>query len=194
MSSGLLSQIKTHSTIVIGDENFYPLLDEIKNLTSDYLSLEKIIDIDPKKSVKNLLADDVIEMQDFLKTKTSTNRYIITNRNIRNTTLQNRILKLLEEGGENTFVILVLDTIDYLLPTVLSRCQVMEEYTQHPPLTPPFDRDGNNTKIKNIFTNVKEKLIKSKNFVELEKILQLELAYNMGTISEVNVRDYIGII
>jgi len=39
---------------------------------------------------------------------------------------QNALLKTLEEPPENTFVILVASRISFLLPTVISRCQIIE--------------------------------------------------------------------
>lgn len=174
----LLNMVATHSTIFIGNEKDYQdLKDEIKNSTINYLFIDKTEDN------KNLLSEDVASIQDFIKTKTSSKRYVVSNRNIRNTTLQDRLLKILEEGGDNTFIIFVLDTADYLVPTVLSRVQLVHLENS---------KNINTVKIKT--EKAKEKLIKNKNFNELEKILHLERAYNMGTITEKNFEDYISLI
>jgi hypothetical protein len=39
--------------------------------------------------------------------------------------VQNRLLKTIEEPHEGTYVVLVIPSIDQLLPTILSRCQVV---------------------------------------------------------------------
>jgi DNA polymerase III delta prime subunit len=42
---------------------------------------------------------------------------------------QNALLKTLEEPPSNTFIILTVNKISYLLPTIVSRCQIMELYS-----------------------------------------------------------------
>lgn len=170
----LLDSIKTHSTIIISgtDESvFSQLVSEIKNKTSEYLILEKVEDS------KNLLSDDVESMQSFVKSKNSNPRYIITNKSIRNTILQNKLLKLLEEAKENIFIIIVQDSIVYLLPTVISRAQVI---------------DMSNTNETSI-SKKKSSLIKSKKYNQLLDLLEIENASIHGTITAANISDYIAL-
>ena len=123
----ILDKIKTHSTIIISGSNanifesiFNELASEIKNKTTEYVILEKT------DESKNLLTEDVETVQSFVKSKNTSPRYIITNKSIRNTVLQNKLLKILEETKENIFIIIVQESTVYLLPTVISRCQVIE--------------------------------------------------------------------
>jgi DNA polymerase III delta prime subunit len=170
----LLDSIKTHSTIIISgtdDSVFSQLVSEIKSKTSEYLILEKTDDS------KNLLTDDVETIQSFIKNKSHTSRYVITNKSIRNTVLQNKILKLLEEGGENIFIIILQESISYLLPTVLSRCQVIDmTHTEE-----------------TLINKKKLALIKNKKYKELLELLEIENAGVHGTITNANVNDYIGL-
>lgn len=175
MSIRILDTIKTHSTIVVGTEAYEHLVREIKEKTAEFLA------IDATDDEKNLLAENIKVIQDFIKTKSNSPRYVVSNRRIRSTETQNRILKLLEEGGENTFLIFVLETDTYLLPTVASRVQVVT-YTS--------DVVSQNERVQRI----KEKCIKGKNFKELATILELERGMMLGTVTNKNLDEYLDMV
>ena len=176
----ILDKIKTHSTIIISGSNanifesiFNELASEIKNKTTEYVILEKT------DESKNLLTEDVETVQSFVKSKNTSPRYIITNKSIRNTVLQNKLLKILEETKENIFIIIVQESTVYLLPTVISRCQVIEM----------------SNSVENLTSVDKKKslLIKNKKYTELLKLLEIENASMHGTITAANMSDYVSI-
>jgi DNA polymerase III delta prime subunit len=109
---------------------------------------------------------------------------------MRLTGLQNAMLKMLEEANENTKIIFVVESFSYFLPTILSRMQILDFNN--------FGSDNNNsnknTKSKNIFSEYKKKLIMSKDFQGLEKLIKLEELNNRGLISEKQLTDYFALI
>jgi DNA polymerase III delta prime subunit len=184
----ILSHIKTHATILIGDVSIYnKLKQEIIDTKLDYLNF----DYDgEEKGEKTLKLDDLEKIKSFLQNKSSDIRYVITNRNMRLTGLQNAMLKMLEEANENTKIIFVVESFSYFLPTILSRMQILDFNN--------FGSDNNNsnknTKSKNIFSEYKKKLIMSKDFQGLEKLIKLEELNNRGLISEKQLTDYFALI
>lgn len=189
-----LSKIKSHATIIIGNENVYnELKQEIIN--SNFLCLAFDYNAEDKDA-KTLKLDDLEKIKNFLANKSTQTRYVITNRNMRLTVLQNAMLKMLEEATETTKMIFVVDTISYFIPTVLSRVQILDSnselFTNNNNLENKEDR-----KIKtnqNIFSTYKKKLILSKDFYNLEKLLQIENLNSRGLISEKQLGDYLALI
>jgi DNA polymerase III delta prime subunit len=169
----ILSKIKSHANIVIGNFDIYEklkteLLENKKTfLTFDYSD-------DKNKKEKSLVLEDLEKMRDFIKTKSDNVRYIISNRNMRKTELQNAMLKMLEEADASICFVFVLDTTNYFLPTVLSRTQIINMMSN-----------------KNVFTEYKRKMIIEKRFKDLEKILQAEDMYSRTLISEKQAQDFL---
>ncbi len=178
--NNILSKIKTHATILIGDVNIYnKLKQEIENTTLDYLNFDLNVE---EKDERTLKLDDLEKIKSFLQNKSSDIRYVITNRNMRLTGLQNAMLKMLEEANENIKIIFVVESIAYFLPTVISRMQILDSNN--------FELNDKNIKSKNIFSEYKKKLIMSKDFNGLEKLIKLEELNNKGLISEKQLSDY----
>jgi DNA polymerase III delta prime subunit len=179
----LLEKIISHATILIGDINVYD------NLKKEILGSGDIclnFDYDPEdKETKSLKLEHLTEIKNFLSSKSVNTRYIITNKNMRKTELQNAMLKMLEEADESTKIIFVVESINYFLPTILSRMQVLD--SNHLIL-------GDSKNPKNIFSIYKKKTILEKNFKELERIVKLEDLYTRNLISDKQLNDYLSMV
>lgn len=177
----LLNKIKTHSTIIIGDKNIFNAFK--KEIIQD--SFESIIfeRIQEDKDTYNFKIEDVKSLQNFMISKKQ-NAYVLINKNLRNTQIQNAMLKLLEEGKDNIKIIIVSDSISHFLPTVMSRVQVLN--------INDFALEKNSSK--NIFSEYKKKLILGKDFSGLEKLIKLEDLNNRGLLSEKQLGEYLGLI
>lgn len=189
----ILEKIKTHATIIIGDVNIYNNL-KLEILNNNFSCLSFDYDAEDKNA-KTLKLEDLEKIKLFLQNKSSENRYVITNRNMRLTGLQNAMLKLLEEAVENTKIIFVVESVNYFLPTVLSRMQVLDSNNFELEIKGNNRNSQNkNIKAKNIFSEYKKKLIMSKDFTGLEKLIKLEELNNKGLISEKQLTDYFALI
>ena len=72
----------------------------------------------------------------FLKPRNSEDKaVIITNASLLTLPAQNALLKLLEEPPEHTYLFLLVDSVDSLLPTILSRCQVIKDISSQSTLS-----------------------------------------------------------
>ncbi len=171
----ILDKIKSHANIIIGDLSVYENLKrELEEGKKMFLAFDYFYHIDSKKRETSLILENLEKMRDFVKTKSDTVRYVISNRNMRKTELQNAMLKMLEESDNSICFIFVLDTTNYFLPTILSRVQTISMMSS-----------------KNIFTEYKRKAIIEKKFLDLEKILQAEDMYSRTLISEKQVQDFL---
>ncbi len=192
-----LSKIKSHATIIIGNENVYnDLKQEI--IDSNFLCLAFDYNAEDKDA-KTLKLDDLEKIKNFLANKSSEVRYVVTNRNMRLTILQNAMLKMLEEATETTKMIFVVDTISYFISTVLSRVQILDSnselFANNNNLENKEDKEDRKTKTnQNIFSTYKKKLILAKDFYNLEKLLQIENLNSRGLISEKQLGDYLALI
>lgn len=188
----ILAHIKTHATIIIGSANIYnKLKQEIIDTKLEYLNFDLNAE---EKDEKTLKLDDLEKIKKFLNNKSVNVRYVITNRNMRLTGLQNAMLKMLEEANENTKIIFVVESAAYFLPTVLSRMQILDSNNFGLENNLNKNSDSKNTKSKNIFSEYKKKLIMSKDFQGLEKLIKLEELNNKGLISEKQLADYFALL
>lgn len=113
-----------------------------KNKREDYIGKYcKKLAIDPldvtvirretalKLNVNSLGIEEVKNMQKklFLKPiKSKTKAVVVEDAELLTTEAQNAMLKLLEEPPDNTIVVLSADTKEAFLPTIISRCKVIE--------------------------------------------------------------------
>ncbi len=91
-----------------------------------------------KQNIQSLGIADVKNMQKqlFLKPiKSKTKAVIIQDAQLLTTEAQNALLKVLEEPPEATIIVLVATSKETLLPTILSRCQMIELQTDNKKLT-----------------------------------------------------------
>ena len=82
-----------------------------------------------KKNLQSIGIEDIKNIQEkiFLKPLKSTNKLIIIeDAHLLTPEAQNALLKVLEEPPAHTHIILATETKEALLPTILSRCQIIE--------------------------------------------------------------------
>lgn len=93
----------------------------------DITLIEK--DTSAKTTTQSIGIEEVKNMQKkiFLKPiKSPTKAVVIEDAHLLTTEAQNALLKVLEEPPANTIIILGTDTKEALLPTILSRCKIIE--------------------------------------------------------------------
>jgi DNA polymerase-3 subunit delta' len=94
----------------------------IKNIYPDVFVVEKAVD------KKNISIEQIRDLQHFLNLKSfmsSEKIALILQAESLSEEASNSLLKTLEEPYGNTIIILVSSKIDFLLPTIISRCQVI---------------------------------------------------------------------
>lgn len=82
-----------------------------------------------KQNTQSIGIEDILQMQKklFLKPiKSETKAVIIRDAHVLTHEAQNALLKVLEEPPAHTLVLLATDSKESLLPTILSRCQVIQ--------------------------------------------------------------------
>src|ERR1700744_3250250 len=82
-----------------------------------------------KKATQSIGIEDIKKLQEklFLKPiRSQTKLVVIEDAHLLTTEAQNALLKVLEEPPANTNIILAAETKELLLPTILSRCQLIE--------------------------------------------------------------------
>lgn len=114
----------SHAIIITGNR--------IKNLElfKEFLTNNSIeIQANPDISIFNdeqLLMDDAMQLVATLTSqKVSEKRFCIISCDRIAVDVQNRLLKTIEEPQDGTYIIVIVPNADRLLPTVLSRCQVI---------------------------------------------------------------------
>lgn len=97
----------------------------------DLTFLEK--DMSDKKTTQSIGIEDIKQMQKkiFLKPiKSQTKAVIIEDAQLLTPEAQNALLKVLEEPPAQTIIMLCANSKEALLPTILSRCQIIELETE----------------------------------------------------------------
>ncbi len=185
----MLEKIKTHSSLIIGNKSIFEILKkEIMQNSFESIIFERIAE---DKDTYNFKIEDVKSLQNFMVSKKQ-NAYVLIDKNLRNTQIQNAMLKLLEEGKDNIKLIIVSDSTSHFLPTIISRVQVLN--TEYFGLEINSNNSNKNIKSKNIFSEHKKKLIINKDFSGLEKLIKLEDLNNRGLLSEKQLNEYLGLV
>ena len=134
-----------HSFIIIANNKSGK---DIANTIAPYKIVESIdnlfVDIEEKKSSKEkkdkIGIDAVRDIKRFLQNKPYENTHkiiFIQNAHLLTTQAQNSLLKTLEEPPDNSLIFLITTNIDKLLPTVISRCQIVKDNQITPTKTSP---------------------------------------------------------
>lgn len=184
----ILNKIKSHATIITGDNNFYLQMKK-EIFESKLISLNFDYD-EENKDEKTLKMDDLERIKLFLANKSSQVRYVITNRNMRLLGLQNAMLKMLEEAEESTKIVFVVNSINYFIPTILSRMEILDSAN----FTLENDKISKQNSRHNLFSEYKKKSILAKDFIALEKIIQIDNLNDKGLISKKQLREYLALI
>lgn len=117
----------------------YPTFEMFNEKSSEFVKIEKNVDLDvkiyPKNNEKLLVADsNEIVAEAYVKPVNLPNKiFIIKNFDVSTEEAQNKLLKILEEPPKNVYFLLHAKSEDRVLPTIKSRCEKIK--------IPPLDEE-----------------------------------------------------
>ena len=158
--SNVIDENKLSHAFLVESNNYEDVMNSVFKLFLEKKMIFNIDDIENNISVRilrpidNLIdKDQILNLQEFLSTMSFDGYYklfFILNAGLMNEQSVNKLLKVLEEPNEKVVGFLISDNSNELLPTLISRCQVLKN-----------DIDASNVEVdENIFNN----LCKFKNF------------------------------
>lgn len=158
--SKVIDENKLSHAFLVESNNYEDVMNSVFKLFLEKKMIFNINDIENNISVRilrpidNLIdKDQILNLQEFLSTMSFDGYYklfFILNAGLMNEQSVNKLLKVLEEPNEKVVGFLISDNSNELLPTLISRCQVLKN-----------DIDVNNVLVdEDIFNN----LCKFKNF------------------------------
>lgn len=158
--SNVIDENKLSHAFLVESNNYEDVMNSVFKLFLEKKMIFNIDDIENNISVRilrpidNLIdKDQILNLQEFLATMSFDGYYklfFILNAGLMNEQSVNKLLKVLEEPNEKVVGFLISDNSNELLPTLISRCQVLKN-----------DIDVNNVVVdEDIFNN----LCKFKNF------------------------------
>lgn len=158
--SNVIDENKLSHAFLVESNNYEDVMNSVFKLFLEKKMIFNIDDIENNISVRilrpidNLIdKDQILNLQEFLSTMSFDGYYklfFILNAGLMNEQSINKLLKVLEEPNEKVVGFLISDNSNELLPTLISRCQVLKN-----------DIDASNVEVdEDIFNN----LCKFKNF------------------------------
>lgn len=158
--SNVIDENKLSHAFLVESNNYEDVMNSVFKLFLEKKMIFNIDDIENNISVRilrpidNLIdKDQILNLQEFLSTMSFNGYYklfFILNAGLMNEQSVNKLLKVLEEPNEKVVGFLISDNSNELLPTLISRCQVLKN-----------DIDASNVEVdEDIFNN----LCKFKNF------------------------------
>lgn len=158
--SNVIDENKLSHAFLVESNNYEDVMNSVFKLFLEKKMIFNIDDIENSISVRilrpidNLIdKDQILNLQEFLSTMSFDGYYklfFILNAGLMNEQSVNKLLKVLEEPNEKVVGFLISDNSNELLPTLISRCQVLKN-----------DIDASNVEVdEDIFNN----LCKFKNF------------------------------
>lgn len=158
--SNVIDENKLSHAFLVESNNYEDVMNSVFKLFLEKKMIFNIDDIENNISVRilrpidNLIdKDQILNLQEFLSTMSFDGYYklfFILNAGLMNEQSVNKLLKVLEEPNEKVVGFLISDNSNELLPTLISRCQVLKN-----------DIDASNVEVdEDIFNN----LCKFKNF------------------------------
>lgn len=158
--SNIIDENKLSHAFLVESNNYEDVMNSVFKLFLEKKLIFNIDDIENNISVRilrpidNLIdKDQILNLQEFLSTMSFDGYYklfFILNAGLMNEQSVNKLLKVLEEPNEKVVGFLISDNSNELLPTLISRCQVLKN-----------DIDASNVEVdEDIFNN----LCKFKNF------------------------------
>lgn len=158
--SNVIDENKLSHAFLVESNNYEDVMNSVFKLFLEKKMIFNIDDIENNISVRilrpidNLIdKDQILNLQEFLSTMSFDGYYklfFILNAGLMNEQSVNKLLKVLEEPNEKVAGFLISDNSNELLPTLISRCQVLKN-----------DIDVSNVEVdEDIFNN----LCKFKNF------------------------------
>ena len=158
--SNVIDENKLSHAFLVESNNYEDVMNSVFKLFLEKKMIFNIDDIENNISVRilrpidNLIdKDQILNLQEFLSTMSFDGYYklfFILNAGLMNEQSVNKLLKVLEEPNEKVVGFLISDNSNELLPTLISRCQVLKN-----------DIDASNVEVdEDIFNNLR----KFKNF------------------------------
>lgn len=158
--SNVIDENKLSHAFLVESNNYEDVMNSVFKLFLEKKFIFNIDDIENNISVRilrpidNLIdKDQILNLQEFLSTMSFDGYYklfFILNAGLMNEQSVNKLLKVLEEPNDKVVGFLISDNSNELLPTLISRCQVLKN-----------DIDASNVEVdEDIFNN----LCKFKNF------------------------------
>lgn len=152
--SNVIDENKLSHAFLVESNNYEDVMNSVFKLFLEKKMIFNIDDIENNISVRilrpidNLIdKDQILNLQDFLSTMSFDGYYklfFILNAGLMNEQSVNKLLKVLEEPNEKVVGFLISDNSNELLPTLISRCQVLKN-----------DIDVNNVLVdEDIFNNI----------------------------------------
>lgn len=158
--SNVIDENKLSHAFLVESNNYEDVMNSVfklfleKKMIFDIDDIENNISVRILRPIDNLIdKDQILNLQEFLSTMSFDGYYklfFILNAGLMNEQSVNKLLKVLEEPNEKVVGFLISDNSNELLPTLISRCQVLKN-----------DIDASNVEVdEDIFNN----LCKFKNF------------------------------
>jgi hypothetical protein len=187
--SQILDKIKTHSTIVEGGRNtFEKLKREIADEKVDNFILESHDD--------KLGADEFRSLSSFFNLKYSQRKMIVIYVAGVSDIVQNMMLKTLEDGNENVQMVVIIPNTSILLPTVISRVQILKDLVSE-----DFDIrnlpsmkemiEWNRQDLYFLANSFLPKMTKVGKFKEIERLLEIMQIFIDGDINKKQFLQYV---
>ena len=134
--SNVIDENKLSHAFLVESNNYEDVMNSVFKLFLEKKMIFNIDDIENNISVRilrpidNLIdKDQILNLQEFLSTMSFDGYYklfFILNAGLMNEQSVNKLLKVLEEPNEKVVGFLISDNSNELLPTLISRCQVLK--------------------------------------------------------------------
>ena len=157
--SNVIDENKLSHAFLVESNNYEDVMNSVFKLFLEKKMIFNIDDIENNISVRilkpidNLIdKDQILNLQDFLATMSFDGYYklfFILNAGLMNEQSVNKLLKVLEEPNEKVVGFLISDNANELLPTLISRCQVLKNDIDASNVTVDEDIFNNLCKFKN---------------------------------------------
>ena len=157
--SNVIDENKLSHAFLVESNNYEDVMNSVFKLFLEKKMIFNIDDIENNISVRilkpidNLIdKDQILNLQDFLATMSFDGYYklfFILNAGLMNEQSVNKLLKVLEEPNEKIVGFLISDNANELLPTLISRCQVLKNDIDASNVTVDEDIFNNLCKFKN---------------------------------------------
>ena len=157
--SNVIDENKLSHAFLVESNNYEDVMNSVFKLFLEKKMIFNIDDIENNISVRilrpidNLIdKDQILNLQEFLSTMSFDGYYklfFILNAGLMNEQSVNKLLKVLEEPNEKVVGFLISDNSNELLPTLISRCQVLKNDIDASNVEVDEDIFNNSCKFKN---------------------------------------------
>ena len=157
--SNIIDENKLSHAFLVESNNYEDVMNSVfklflqKKMIFNIDDIENNISVRILKPIDNLIdKDQILNLQEFLATMSFDGYYklfFILNAGLMNEQSVNKLLKVLEEPNDKVVGFLICDNANELLPTLISRCQVLKNDIDASNVTVDEDIFNNLCKFKN---------------------------------------------